>query len=411
MIDKIIKEIESMKTISRKNRLHHFKKVLKLFSLDLNLFKIIHIGGTNGKGSTVKYLEAILKNQNFKVGSFTSPYIVKFNERIEINGEFISDENIVYYYNMITRKNREIIKCFKRPLGFFEFCFLLSLLYFRDQRIDYLILEVGIGGLYDITNIVDPVASAVVSVSYDHIDILGPTLKDIYRNKLGIIKKKKPFFIFDSEEYHDLIVKTAKQRKGELHLINKSEIENITFDPFTLNFSYHGFSYETSLIGYHQAFNAVIAIEIIKKLFPNLHETNINSSLKTTKWPGRMEVITKEPLTILDGAHNPEAIDFLVKALKSLSLNNLQIIFSASKNKEYEKMLLKLKTLNSPIYLVTNSNKRSFTSEDIQKLESQNVFVSTLPEVLEIREKNQKAAYVFTGSLFFVSEVRSKLVK
>ena len=108
MIDKIIKEIENMKTISRKNRLHRFKKVLKLFSLDLNRFKIIHIGGTNGKGSTVKYLEAILKNQNFKVGSFTSPYIVKFNERIEINGEFISDENIVYYYNMITRKNREI---------------------------------------------------------------------------------------------------------------------------------------------------------------------------------------------------------------------------------------------------------------------------------------------------------------
>ena len=207
--------------------LNNMKKLIKLFDISNDL-KIIHVAGTNGKGSVIAYINTVLLNNKYNVGKFVSPYITSFNERICYNDEPISDSDLLFFGNLIIEKYPLIEKEGLRIPTFFEFITVLALMYFSSiEKIDFVIFEVGLGGIYDPTNIVSPILTIITSISFDHMQYLGNSLIEIARNKLGILKKNVPLITLDNPNINDLVIKKAKEFSSEVIFVKKENIKKI----------------------------------------------------------------------------------------------------------------------------------------------------------------------------------------
>ena len=359
--------------------------------LNLNLLEIkfIHVGGTNGKGSTCAYLSSIIQESGYKVGLFTSPHFFDFRERIKVNNKKIEKDFIIKFI----QENIELIE--ELNLSFFELSFGMSLYYFFEQKVDYSVIEVGLGGRLDATNIINPLLSVITNISYDHTEILGNTLEKIAYEKAGIIKKNTKIIIGE------------RDKKTQNIFIQKAE-ENFSDVIFASDYKT---DFENSEIEYQNK-NIRTAVQVSK----NLNDQNINAtSIKrgimnldsNTDFYGRWTIINYNPKVIFDSAHNESGFSYLSQQLKKLNYDRLFIILSFVKGKDVKK-LITLLPKKSLIYFTSSNTERSMNYEEITQCVKENINFDKNPmkvykEVL--KQSSSKDLIIITGSNYIEKEI------
>ena len=353
-------------------------KAMKYFMNIYNNFekkmKFIHIAGTNGKGSCVEIISNILVNQGYKVGKFISPHLIRYNERISINGKEISDEEM----SELIEELKPLIENYNKKedinITLFELETTMALLYFYRKNVDFVVLETGLGGLYDCTNIISKsLVSIITSIGYDHMHILGNTLPEIAYQKAGIIKENSNTVIFESiPEVDNVFINQCKNKNNTLHIIKNSDLSNYSFDNKFQYFDYKDIkNLKINLKGKIQIKNASLCIETIKilnKLGYNINEESIKNGLQTVIHKGRMEKLNDNPIIVFDGAHNEAAIENFKEMVKMYYSNHKRVyIISILKTKDYKKMLKILAEDDSAIFILTSGDNSSkfLTSDEL----------------------------------------------
>lgn len=414
-IKEMIAFIQSQKRSSKKVSLDRFKTICKVYGSPEMGQKYIHVGGTNGKGSVVSYLKNILREAGFTVGSYVSPYVICFNERIQYNGEYISDSDVLEIGNFIISKYDELDKLEIAHPTFFEFVTLMAFLYFQKVKPDYCIIEVGIGGLLDCTNIITPILSVISNVAYDHMNILGDTLEEIALNKLGIVKEGKALVTLENSELNSLFESYTKEKNAKLILVKKDNIKDINIMFNRLYFTYHDFDIESNMVGVYQTENISVAISAILEFKErekvNITKENIIQGIRNTFWPGRFQIVSKEPFIIIDGAHNIDGINRLCETMRLIKKDNkIVCVFAVSKDKDKDKMIKELEKISDEMIFSSFDYKRSDDPNELIALakdyENKRVLNDIKEYVDEItKEKRSDTIYLFCGSLYFVSEL------
>lgn len=418
-----------------------FKKIPTLDRMKLFLerlgnpqkgLKYVHVTGTNGKGSTVAMLRAVLMETGLNIGSFTSPFITRFNERIALNAKPISDEDLTRF----ARKVEPVVQQLDQELPTggpteFEIDTAIMFCYFAEKQPDLVLLEVGIGGLYDSTNVITPLVSVITTVSWDHMKYLGDTLAKIAHQKAGIIKEKVPVVIGRlSPSAHQVIMEEATEKNAKVYELGKDfSARKINHNVIKAEIIYdggqlHHFRSNLGLAGDYQVENSAIAITtvqiVLKKLGIPVVAADLKKGLALTQWPGRMETVINEPLVLLDGAHNLPGMQALVKTIHDdFSDREVYVLVAILADKQYELMLGELASLGNVHLMVTNfagpgpqrpsANLTTTISEfktkhPIQVAENwQTGFVKLYQELAA------DDVMIITGSLYFVSEVRKNL--
>ena len=299
----------SLKRLGIKTGLEHTFSLLDHIDNPHKNFPSIHVAGTNGKGSTCLMISSILKNMNLKVGTYTSPHLIKFNERIRVNDIEISDEYICSFIE----QNEQKIKKIKST--FFETTTAMAFSYFKDHEVDVAVIETGLGGRLDSTNVLYPKVTVLTSISLDHTKILGSSLEQIAIEKCGIIKKNIPLISAIQKKKVKFIIK-EKANELEAPYFEIEEPKNIKLASQGTKFIYQNNHYETPLVGYHQASNAALAFEACNTFLDNLSTKQINHGLKKTVWKGRFQKICNDPFIYYDVAHNFDGISSTINSLK-----------------------------------------------------------------------------------------------
>lgn len=358
--------------------------------------KIVHIAGTNGKGSIFAYLSSILIAAGFKVGRYISPTISCYEERFQINGEYITKDKLARLYNIVEEAmKREEEKTGLKPT-LFEVETAISFLYFKEEKVDYALIEVGMGGRMDATNVIrHPELTVISSISYDHQVFLGDTLEEIAWQKAGIIKESCPVVLSEnSDEVCKVIEQEATKKKVKCIEIKPTDYEVLSETPYGSTFLWKEQRYETKLPGRHQVSNAVTALAASEYLFrkdyeknnarkaiaKKLDEMNVKSAQQggiiRTCWPGRLEVLKKEPLFYRDGAHNPDGAKKLAAFLQKYFTNKKIIyIMGVLKDKEYKKMLQYLMPMAKEVYVFKPKNERGLSAQ---------ILADTIKEVADV---------------------------
>lgn len=314
----------------------------KLSNPDKTL-KIVHVAGTNGKGSICEMLNKILMLSNYKVGKFISPHLIVSNESICINNIQITDEEFLEYKNTFETLSQEFLETHGRKVTRFEILTSLAILYFAQNNCDIVILEVGLGGMYDCTNIVNSLISVFGSIGFDHTAILGNTLEEIATQKAGIIKENSNTVIFEQPAL-SIIEKTCKEKNSKLEVLTSNDISNYSFDN---NFQYFDFrDYKNiciNLKGKKQVENSLIVIKCIEILNNNgfnISKENIYAGLKNIVHPARFEELNNTPKIIFDGAHNENAIKNFVQTVNTLYPSETKtFLVSIITTKDYKTIL------------------------------------------------------------------------
>ncbi len=388
--------------------------------------RCIHVAGTNGKGSVCKYIYEILQAQGYRTGLYTSPFLEVFNERIELDHQFISDEDLEIYTDRVLEKVKVLTDRGEDSPTEFEVITAVAFLYFKEKVADYVVLEVGLGGIGDSTNIIkDPMVSVITSISYDHTDRLGNTLAEIAGNKAGIIKEGCPVvtsakaeealhvFRFRAMEMNAELFETA-DIKAEI--LNES-LSGTTFD-VTLGAQYFGL--EISMIGEHQIENAICALKTIEVLQDErcvrIDFDAICEGLKKAKQIGRFEVMSKDPLIIIDGAHNPDGARTLREAYeKLLPGKRMLMLIGILKDKDTEHVIGEFRKVASDFVCTEPDNPRKLTAEELKELiEGTGAACTAEPDAakaLEITVRKAKDegfdGILCAGSLYLIGKLRT----
>lgn len=391
-------------------------------------FNSIHIAGTNGKGSTVAYLTSLFQAAGLIVGSFTSPHIMSFNERISIKGKPVSDEEVVSLVNHILPLYEEISRTELGGLTEFEVVTSMMFLYFASVQPDVVLMEVGLGGLFDSTNVVQPKLSVITTIGLDHIKILGNTIEEIAFQKAGIIKAHTPVILGNiQEKAKKVLVKNAKEKNAEVESYGEDFCakNNHSGENFHEYFDYCSkdrdiTDLEIGLMGQHQIENAVTSVQAFRKFcsltdFPYT-DGQIKQGLYEAFWPVRLEIISQNPFILLDGAHNEPAMEVLLETMKShFPHQKVKVLFAAITTKELEKIGPLLQQIpHSEIHLTTFDFPKAATLEDLKErlgiagtIEHSDWRLA-LTEL--IKELGKDELLLVTGSLYFLSDVRQYLL-
>ena len=382
----------------------NFDDFLKKVNFKYNV-PSIHIAGSNGKGSTANYLARIYRAYGLKVGLFTSPALNKVNEMININGNDISDEDFIKAIN----ENEKLFK--KYSLSPFEIQTYIALNYFTKQGVDLAIIECGMGGEIDATNIFNPIASIITSISLEHTAYLGRSLCEIAYQKAGIIKDEVPVItgILD-EEAINTIVEVTKEKKCSLR--SSVEPANVVYDNFGYNFNYMTYKdLRINSAAYYSLKDACIAIETVNALLERypVTEDQIKEGLANTFMPVRMEVVSKSPLIIIDGSHNPEGVQNMVKSLHKVAENRpVHVLFACFTDKNIERMLSYLGEYAEDITLTTFPNRRARQMEDYFLFLEDYPFKDDANQALEeLKAQYPEDAILVTGSLAFAAYMKN----
>ena len=353
------------------NGMNYFMEQYNHFERKMNF---IHIAGTNGKGSCVEIMSNILIQQGYKVGKFISPHLIRYNERITINNKQITDEEMIKLIEELKPQIDKYNKSENANITLFELLTIVALLYFYRNNVDFVVLETGLGGLYDCTNIITkPIVSIITSIGYDHMHILGETLPKIAYQKAGIIKKNSNTVIFQQQSDVDSVfINECKKKNNNLHIVKKSDISNYVLGKDFQSFDYKSIkNLKINLKGKIQIQNASLcieAIEIINELGYNVSIQSIKRGLKTVIHKGRMELLNNDPTIVYDGAHNEPAIRNLHNTIQMYYCDFKRIyIISILKRKDYNKMLELLAKDTNAKYILTSGNDpdRYATSEEL----------------------------------------------
>lgn len=386
-------------------------------------FKSIHIAGTNGKGSTAAMISFILQAAGLRVGLYTSPHLVSFTERIKVNGVPIPEERVI---DLVMTLKSKLPTLNSLSPTFFEFTTALAFQYLKEEEIDIAVIEVGMGGRLDATNVIIPMVSAITNIGYDHQEFLGNTLSEIAREKAGIIKEGVPVITADQErDALKVIEDVSKENGAKLYIYG----EDFRADPRlqTQVFDYYGLEYilralELSLLGSHQIVNASLAIATCEVLNPRIEidEEAIRKGLKETIWEGRLEVALENPTILLDGAHNENAARCLKRALKEIFLHEhdrLFLIIGIMKDKDIRGILKALAPLAHEVIVTRPDSERAApASLLLSEAERFNPRVKVIERVsdalMAAKEKASSSDLIcVTGSLYTVGEARLKIAE
>ena len=365
----------------------------------------IHIAGSNGKGSTANYLANIYKAHGLKVGLFISPYLNDVNEMISINGNNISDDDFI----AAIKENEKLFN--KYSLSPFEIQTYIALSYFEKNKCDIAIIECGMGGEIDATNIFNPIAAVITSISLEHTSYLGRSICEIAYQKAGIIKERVPVITgILQEEAINTIVEVAKENLSQLYVA--VDPANVVYDNYGYNFAYLTYKdLRINSAAYYSLKDACIAIETVRALLESypISEEEIAKGLEETFMPARMEIISKEPLLIVDGSHNPEGVQNMVTSLPNLTNGkDVHVIFACFKDKNIERMLAFLGEFSKDIVLTTFPNRRSRVEEDyFLYLDDYSFNEDPLAALKQMRENYPEDPILVTGSLAFAAYMKN----
>lgn len=407
-IQDTISWIHSFKGYGRRPNLQRLKSYLTHYGNPQDKLKAIHVVGTNGKGSTTTFLQSIFTESGYRVGTFTSPYIIAFNERIAIDGKPISDHDLINLVQFIQVDFPDLEIKFGRLTEFEVLCLLMFLYFGKINKPDIVIIEAGIGGRYDSTNVVSPLALVCPSISFDHEDTLGHELIEIADHKVGALKERVPF-IFNCQD--KIVIKHFKKTAERLqspvyHLHENLEVfyNEDTFDVESDNFSFK--EIRLKMIGQHQMDNASLALQtasLLRNNFPKVTKNSLVQGLLKASIPGRCELIL--PHVMLDGAHNEDSILKLKDLLKqNFNQKNIHILFSGLKRKPLDKMLNHLKDYDVTVthFAFPDAMPLSDYPEPFSQVENWRQWVDSC--------NNEQDLYVVTGSFYFISQVRDYLM-
>ncbi|WP_059103915.1 bifunctional folylpolyglutamate synthase/dihydrofolate synthase [Shouchella shacheensis] len=385
--------------------------------------KAIHIAGTNGKGSTVSYLRHLLEAGGYRVGTFTSPYIECFEERISVNGVPISEEDLLHAALKVRPLVEELTEADLGSPTEFEVITTMMFWHFaRVARPDFCVVEVGLGGRYDSTNVLTPLVSAITMIGHDHMHILGASVVEIAAEKAGIIKKGVPL-VTGSEDVEalEVIERTAKEQEVSVKRLHRDfHVQKAELKWEGQSFSYRARSITldhliTQMLGEHQLKNAGVALEMIRLLEEQgnckLSESAIRRGLAATSWPGRFETLATDPLLVADGAHNVEGVTALAATLvQAFKDRRYHFIVAATKEKDMGELLAPVENLDADF---------TFTTFDFHRAASERELYTQATVEIKRMEKDWRQALqtaqakaeantmiVVTGSLYFISEVR-----
>ena len=365
----------------------------------------IHIAGSNGKGSTANYLANIYKEHGLKVGLFISPYLNEVNEMISINGNLINDDEFI----SAIKENEKLFN--KYSLSPFEIQTYIALTYFEKNKCDIAIIECGMGGEIDATNIFNPIAAVITSISLEHTSYLGRSLCEIAYQKAGIIKERVPVITgILQEEALNTVVEVSKENLSQLFVA--VDPANVVYDDYGYNFAY--LTYKNLRINSAASYSlkdACIAIETVKALLETypVTEEEITKGLMETFMPARMEIITKDPLLIIDGSHNPEGVQNMVTSLPVIANGkDIHVLFACFKDKNIERMLAFLGEYSKDIILTTFPNRRSRVEEDyFLYLDDYSFNDDPLDALKQMRDSYPEDAILVTGSLAFAAYMKN----
>jgi len=410
---KAVEYIHSLLMFGSKPGFQRISKVLELLDNPQDKIKCFHIAGTNGKGSTCVMMQSICSSAGLKTGLFISPFVVDFCERIQIDGQFIPHARLAELVTNIKNITDFLDEQFK-PTEF-EFITAVAFEYFFEEKCDIAVIETGLGGLLDSTNVIKhPIASVITKIDMDHIAILGDTIEKIALQKCGIIKKKSMAISCGTQksEVFDIIKEYAKQKQSSLYVNCLDEITNAKIDINETDFKLNGRNYSISLLGLHQLDNAASAITAIQKSGLNISDEQIQTGLKNAKFPARLEVLSKYPVVILDGAHNPNGALALAQTLQQLKLSKITAVVGMMSDKDVKTSLkLVLPFCENVIAVSVKSNPRSMSALILSKIAEnycsnvilQNDYVSALD--LASKLSNGNPILIF-GSLYLAGDIR-----
>lgn len=368
--DNAIKFILDRPSSKGVHTLEKIKKLLEYFDNPQDKIKVIHVAGTNGKGSTTRLMTSAF-SKKYKTGTFTSPYISRINENISINGVEISEDKLADLVERVKEPINDLDEM-GYYLSYFEVITAIMYIYFNEENVDIAIVETGLGGLLDSTNIIkNPIASVITTISMDHIDILGDSIEEIAYQKAGIIKDRAPVFIYPQKaEVMDVFLEKSKETNSKIYTFTKDEIKIKKSDQKSNIFDFRDYKdVSIGLLGTHQIYNACLALLVLdyfKDEF-SLNKESIKEALLKAKNMGRLTEICQNPKVIVDGSHNKEAIDALVDTLANFSYNKLIVGFSVLKDKDYNYIIKRLNGLADYLIVTNINNPRAF---DFDKLTS-----------------------------------------
>ncbi|WLS85493.1 bifunctional folylpolyglutamate synthase/dihydrofolate synthase [Lactobacillus apis] len=405
----VIKHLYSLPKLHEKADLTYIKRVLKLLGDPQDQVKTIHVTGTNGKGSTSYYLSNLLQKAGQKTGLFVSPYIFEFNERIQLNGQNISDSELVRIANLVENALDQIrIEDPNFALVTFEYEVVAAFVYFEQVKCEYAVIEVGIGGEHDKTNVITPEVSIITTVGLDHEDIIGPTLLDIAREKSGVIKTKRPVVLGNlPREVMPIIEERAREKSSPISKLGKdffvSGDQKIHYRDAQKNLSFNTRSEV-------EGFDIAVAIQAFSLLHLPLASDEIEDAINQTIIPGRYQVLQSEPLIILDGAHNIQAMQNLLNFIHEqahLRHGTVRILMMMMRDKDLDEVFslfqptdqVELTTIDYP----RAAKKKDFPDWVVQKYPYQKNWQSAYKQLKLESQAND--ILLVTGSFYLVGEI------
>lgn len=399
--------------------LQNIKTLMKKLGNPQDKLKIIHIAGTNGKGSCTSFVNSVLVSQGYKVGMFTSPSIYNFEERIRINNKNIPEDKLIELMGEV----REVANTLEVFPADFELVTAVAFLYFYREKCDFAIMEVGLGGRLDATNVVDkPLITLITSISFDHQQFLGNTIKEISLEKAGIIKDGVPLVLYSQDtEIMDNIIRVAKSKNSKVILNDLSKIKVLDNSKSGQIIDYKEFrNLKINLLGSHQVKNASISIELLlelRKMGFEISNESIYDGFLTVTWPCRFELVSKSPDFILDGAHNIDGIEKFISNINFYYKDSRKIaIFGVLEDKDYNEMLERIIPCFDMFLTVRPDSERAMEAYELKdkiealtekKVYSFDNYQDAIDKSFEISSKDDVISAF--GSLYFVGEVRKLL--
>lgn len=415
-IKETLEYIHNVKWQGSKPGLERTRELLRALGNPEKSLKFVHIAGTNGKGSTAACVSAVLQKAGYKTGLYTSPYILRFNERMQVNGEHISDEEL----ELLTDEIRPFADSMKDLPTEFELITALAMKYFLNKKVDIVVLEVGMGGLLDSTNVIDtPEVAVITSIGYDHVVELGPTIVDIAGNKAGIIKDNCDVVIYGGEpEVEAVFERVAKEHNARLYKADFSRItkQKFTLDGIELGIEPYG-DIHLSLNGAYQPKNATLAIsalEILRSKGYKISDADIIDGLATVYWPGRFEILGRDPVFILDGAHNPQGVEATAESLqRHFEGRKIVFVVGVMADKDLDSMITYVAPQAEMFFAVRPNYPRAMDAKTLaERLSNYGVPVTACDSVSsgveQAIEKAGKSGIVCAlGSLYFSADIRA----
>ena len=420
-----LKYLEELRVLGSNYGLERTERLLELLGNPHKKLKLIHIAGTNGKGSTSAILGKILIEHGYKVGFFNSPHLEEIEETIRINDENIKEEDFISLINEIKPFVNQVVKeGFNHPTEF-EVLTCIMFLYLYRQNVDFGIIEVGLGGRLDSTNVLTPILSVITSISLDHTNILGNTIEEIAIEKVGIIKKNIPIITYmQKDEVMKVITEKAIKMNSNLIIVNSNNYKLLEIDrDIIINqkvlVHYRGKDkiLNLSLLGKHQIINLSLAIEAVKELenlnYIDLDIRKIKLAVKKVEWKGRLEILSQNPYIVIDGAHNVAGIKYLKNNIDEyFKYKNLYLILGILADKEVEKMVEEITPLAKEVYTVTSNSIRAKNSQDLRDIvKNYNENCLAFEDYEEaaryaINKANKEDLILASGSLYMIGKIR-----